>query len=400
MGAFGPRRVLTPDASPSLPPPYHLTDNASCLLDKADLVFIDPVGTGFSHAVDKARNRDFWGVDEDAKSLEQFISLFVSRNNRWNSPKFLIGESYGTFRSAVLGNYLQSSDGIYLNGIVLISTVLDMNTLEFNHGNDMPYIFYLPSYAAAAWYHKMLKNRPADLNIFLDEARKFSKNEYAQALMKGAKLSATEKEAIAAKISRFTGLGDDYLIKANLRVTLGQFNAELQRSRGLITGRLDSRFSGPARDLLAEHAYNDPEFTAVSGAFTAAFNYYVREELQYGMDKTYRVYNEDAGNQWNWKRGGDRTSFIPNGLNVEDDLVHALITNPHLKVEVENGLFDLATPFLATEYTMDHLDLPVDLRENIHLNYYNSGHMIYLNAEDLARLKSNIASFIDSSTKQ
>lgn len=400
MGAFGPRRVVTLDASPTPPPPYRLVDNTSCLLDKADLVFIDPVGTGFSHAVEKAQDKDFWGVDEDVRSLAQFISAYVSRNNRWNSPKFLIGESYGTFRSAVLANYLQSHDGMYLNGIVLISSVLDLNTLEFNPGDDLSYIFYLPSYAATAWYQKILKDRPDDLNGFLIEARTFATTEYAQALVKGSKLGDAEKTAVAKKLAHFTGLGEDYLIKADLRVALPQFNAELQRNRGLTTGRLDSRYSGPTYDLLAEYADYDPQSTAVSGAFTAAFNDYVREELQFGQDKAYRVSAEGAGREWNWKRSGGGKAFIPNGLNVEVDLVHALITNPHLEVEVENGLFDLATPFFATEYTMVHLELPGKLEENIHLKYYDAGHMMYLRAEDLAKLKTNVASFIEDATKQ
>ena len=220
MGAFGPRRVVTTDAGPTPPPPFKLVDNADCLLDKTDLVFIDPVGTGFSRAVGKAKDKDFWGIDQDVKSLAQLIATYVSRNGRWNSPKFLIGESYGTFRSAALGNYLQIHNGMYFNGIVLISSVLDLSTLSFPLGNDMPYVFYLPSYAAAASYHKMLKDQPADLNAFLAEARQFASTEYAGALMKGANLSAAEKSDIAKKLSRFTGLSEDYLIKADLRVKL------------------------------------------------------------------------------------------------------------------------------------------------------------------------------------
>jgi carboxypeptidase C (cathepsin A) len=207
------------------------------LLDKADLVFIDPVGTGFSHALGKAQDKDFWGVDPDVRSLAQFISTYVSRNNRWNSPKFLIGESYGTFRSIALGNYLQSQDGMYINGIVLISNVLDLSTLSFRTGDDMTYIFYLPTYAAAAWYYKALPDRPADLNTFLNDARHFASTEYAQALMKGSSLTDAEKSEIAKKLAHFTGLSEDFLVKADIRVTLQQFNAELQRSKGLTIGR-------------------------------------------------------------------------------------------------------------------------------------------------------------------
>ena len=399
MGAFGPRRVVTTDAGPTPPPPFKLVDNAECLLDKTDLVFVDPVGTGFSRAVGKAKDKDFWGVDQDVKSLAQLIATYISRNGRWNSPKFLIGESYGTFRSAALGNYLQQHNGMYFNGIDLISSVLDLGTISFLPGDDMPYIFYVPSYAATASYHKMLKDPPADLNVFLVEARQFAATEYAGALMKGTNLSAAEKADIAKKLSRFTGLSEDYLIKADLRVKLPQFMAELQRARGLATGRLDARFSGPEPDLLAEYAFNDPQSAAVEGAFVAAFNSYVREDLKFGKDLTYNT-SADI-DQWDWKRTGQGTHHgFPGSPNVEQDLVEALVTNPQLHVEVENGLYDLATPFSATEYTMTHLGLPENLQKNIHLQYYDAGHMMYLHEADLSKLKANVATFLDNATKQ
>jgi carboxypeptidase C (cathepsin A) len=397
MGAFGPRRVVTKSAAPTGPGPYQLIDNANCLLDKTDMVFIDPVGTGFSHAVGKAQNKDFWGVDPDVHSLAQFIDIYLSRNSRWNSPKFLIGESYGTFRSVALGDYLQSHDGIYINGIVLISSVLDLNTLLFNTGDDMPYIFYLPSYAAAAWYYKTLKNRPDDLDAFLKDARQFASTEYAAALMKGSNLTDAEKSGIAAKVSSFTGLSEDYLIKANLRVNLSQFRAELDRSRGITVGRYDSRYAGPTYDLLAENAEYDPSFSAVSGAFTAAINSYIRQDLKFNPQQIYQTLPSDVGENWDWKHNA--RPGAPSNPNVDGDLVDALISNSSLQVQVENGYFDMATPFFATEYTMDHLGLPAELRGHIHFQYYDSGHMIYLNENALPKLKANIASFIDSTTK-
>lgn len=399
MGAFGPRRVVTANAESTPPPPYKVGDNANSLLDKSDLVFIDPIGTGYSRAVGKAQNKDFWGIDSDVKSIAQFIDLYVTRNSRWNSPKFLIGESYGTFRSAALSNYLQSTDGMYLNGIVLISTVLDLGTLSFNPGDDMPYVFYLPSYAATAWYHKILEDRPADLTAFLNEVRQFASTEYASALMKGSKLGEAEKTEVLKKLSRYTGLSEDYLRKANLRVSLPQFTAELQRSRGLTTGRLDARFSGPETDLLSEFASYDPLETATIGPFTAAFNNYVREELKFDEERKYVVLNEDAARQWDWKHRSGGTFGFPGSPNVEGDLTHALVVNPHLRVQAENGYFDLATPFFATEYTMDHLNLPKELRPNIELEYYDAGHMMYLRDDSLAKLKVNIASFMDRSAK-
>ena len=399
MGSFGPKRVVTVNAGVTPPAPYKLEENGYSLLDKTDLVFIDPVGTGFSHAVGKAQNKDFWGVDQDVHSLAQFINLYVTRSNRWNSPKFLIGESYGTFRSAALGDYLQSHDNMYLNGIVLISSVLDLGTISFPQGQDSTYIFYLPSYAATAWYHKMLKDRPDNVMAFIDEARKYAMGEYAIALSKGDKLSDADKAAVAKKMSAMTGLSEDYLIKANLRVNLPQFMKELQRSRGLTTGRLDARFSGPSYDLLGEFAEYDPQETAISGAFVAQFNSYVREELKFGMDKTYQVSANFQGAQWDWKHQGSDGYGFPGAPNVENDLIEAMISNSHLKIEVENGIYDLATPFVATEYTMNHLGLPANLQKNIKLQYYEAGHMMYVRDEDLAKLKTNVAAFIETASK-
>ena len=400
MGAFGPRRVVTPNAESTPPAPYKVTDNAYTLLDKTDMVFIDPVGTGYSRAVGKAQDKDFWGIDEDVKSLAQFITVYVNRNNRWNSPKYLIGESYGTFRSAALGNYLQEHDGMDFNGIDLISSVLDLGTLSFQPGSDMPYVLYLPSYAATAWYHKVLKDRPDNLLAFIDEARKFAQTDYAPALMKGSKLSAAEKADMAKKLSRYTGLSEDYLIKADLRVKLGQFMEELQRNKGLATGRLDSRYTGFIYDLLGEFAESDPQSSAVTGAFTAAFNTYIREDLKFSQERNYHAISEGVGSNWDWKhQTGRGRGFFPGSPNVEGDLAQALLSNPHLQVQVENGYYDMATPFFATEYTMDHLGLPEQLQKNIKLDYYDAGHMMYLRDEDLAKLKANIANLIDSTSK-
>ena len=399
MGSFSPKRVVTVNADATPPAPYKVVDNPNCLLDKTDLVFVDPLGTGFSHAVGKSADKDFWGVDQDLKSIGQFINTYVSRNNRWNSPKFLIGESYGTFRSAALSNYLQNHDGLYINGIVLISSVLDLGTISFNPGEDMPYVFYLPSYAATAWYHKVLKDLPDNLTAFLEEARNFAQTGYLSALVKGSKLGAAEKTEVAKQLWRYTGLSEDYLIKADLRVNLPQFMKELQRSRGLTTGRLDARFSGYSYDLLGEYAEYDPQDTSITGPFTAAFNTYVREDLKFGQDKVYHTGSDDAGNNWDWKHKSGENFGFPGSPNVEGDLIQAMLTNPHLQIEVENGLYDLATPFYATEFTMEHLGLPEKLAKNIHLQYYDAGHMMYLRDEDLVKLKGNISNFIDGASK-
>jgi len=399
MGAFGPRRIVTENASSTPPAPYKLVDNTESLLDKTDMVFIDPVGTGFSHAAGKAQDKDFWGVDQDVKSLAQFITTYVNRNNRWNSPKFLIGESYGTFRSVALGNYLQTADGMYINGIVLISNVIDASSLAFAPGDDRCYIYFLPTYAAAAWHYKVAKNPPPDLNAWVDSARQFASTEYAAALMKGTNLGQAETADIAKKLSAFTGLSEDYLIKAELRVTLPQFNAELLRSRGIVIGRYDSRFMGNTYDLLTENSEFDPSYTAVVGAFAAAFNSYVRDDLKFGQDKNYKVLPNEPGQNWDWKHNAPPGGFFPSAPNVGNDLVKELLDNPSLRVQVENGYFDGATPFYATEYTIDHLLLPPAARARIDLKYYTSGHMIYLHDEDRVKLKGNIAAFIEGAAK-
>jgi carboxypeptidase C (cathepsin A) len=400
MGAFGPRRVLTTDAAATPPSPYRLTDNQNCLLDATDLVFLDPVGTGFSHAVGKAIDKDFWGVDQDVRSLAQGIRTYVSRNRRWNSPKFLIGESYGTFRSAALSNYLQSGgDWIYLNGIVMLSTVLNLGKLSFRPGEDLPYILHLPSLAAAAWYHKAVKDRPSDLGVLMEQARQFAMTEYASALLKGAKLSSAEKAEVVKKMSGFTGLSEEYISRANLRVMPYQFEKEFLRSRGLIVGGYDARFTGPSNSLLSEFAEYDPSFTGVGGPFTAAFNRYVREEVKYEPDRDYVILSRQAAGTWDYRRNNAAGAGFPGSPNVEADLTQAMIANPHLRVQINIGIYDLVTPFLEVEHTVDHLDLPENLRNHIQLEYYEAGHMMYSHDEDQAKLKANVAAFIESGSK-
>ena len=333
MGAFGPRRVVTQNAAPTGAGPYELIDNANSLLDKSDLVFIDPVGTGFSRVVGKGDSKDYWGVDQDVTSLAEFIGIYLSRNGRWNSPKFLIGESYGTLRSVALANYLQSQRGIYVNGIALISAVLDMGTVEPDLGDDRSYIFHVPSYAAAAWYYKTLKNRPSSLTALLKDARQWAATDYAAALMKGDALSEDEKSPIAKRLSDFTGLNEDYILKANLRVDLGQFRAELQRKQGITVGRYDSRYSGPTYDLLTEYAQDDPSFYGVDGAFTAAINSYLRQDLKFDPNLTYETQNGGIGPKWDWKHKGTN----PFRVSVDSDLVEALISNPRLQVLQKMG---------------------------------------------------------------
>jgi carboxypeptidase C (cathepsin A) len=310
-----------------------------------------------------------------------------------------MGESYGTFRSAAVGNYLQNRYSMHLNGIVLISSVLDLSSITFGPGDDRVYQFYLPSYAAVAWYHKALKTRPANLEAFVEEARQYAKGDYAAALFKGDKIAPAEAAAVAKRLSYFTGLSEDYLQKARLRPTLGQFNVELLRDKGLTAGRIDARFTGYTQDLLTENAQGDPEGPAVGGAFTAMLNQYNHEELKFGADREYHNTSGGIGS-WNWTRNGrgGRGGF-PGAPNVQGDLAQAMITNPRLLVEIENGYYDMATPFFATEFTVDHLDIPDALKSHVWTKYYEAGHMMYLHDPSRVKLHDNIASFVDRATK-
>jgi carboxypeptidase C (cathepsin A) len=395
MGAFGPRRIATTESAPTPPPPYELVDNANSLIDVADIVFIDPIGTGFSKPVGRGTGKDFWGVDEDARSLTQFVYQYVSRNARWNSPKYLVGESYGTTRSAVLVNRLQQREHMDFNGVVLISSVLDFETLLFAPGHDISYALYLPSYAATAAYHHAIP-QPANLAAFLDEVRRFAMGDYLDALNKGSGLGGEERASVLHRLAGYTGLSEEYLSRANLRVALRQFNEELNRGHGLVSGRLDSRFTGPEFNLLSENMEYDPQSNAISSAFTTAINSYLRDELRFPAGD--QRYSLGGGVEWNWAREGAARGWR-GATYVGSDLAQALVANVNLRVEVENGYYDLATPFFATEYTMDHLGLNAELRSHITMQYYDAGHMMYLHEPDLARLKSNIARFISSTSR-
>jgi carboxypeptidase C (cathepsin A) len=396
MGGFGPERVVSGDAHHTPPAPFDVVNNQYSLLDVSDLVFVDAMGTGFSRIIDKAHGgvgepKDFYGVDADGKAFDRFVYDYLSRNDRWNSPKYLLGESYGTTRSAVLANDLEN-DGIQLNGVMLLSSILTFETASFNTGNDLPYELYLPSYAAVACYHNVVKC-PADLSGYLGEVQSFASGEYASALMEGDRLPAARRADVIAKLAQYTGLKPDYLDKANLRVSLPQFMAELQRNRGLVTGRLDGRYSGAAADELAEFAMNDPQSDAITGAYTAAFNRYVRQTLKFGRDRHYIILSYAVNRAWDWKHQLGRGFGWPGATNVAPDLANAMRTDPHLRVEIENGYYDLATPYYATEYTVDHMGLPPNLRAHIKLEFYHCGHMLYEHMPSLAELRTHLVNF-------
>ena len=391
MGAWGPQRVYLNDTSRTKAP-YKNVNNDYSLLDASDLVFIDAPGTGFGEVITKQRGgagtpKDFFGIDQDAHAFANFITQFLSDFNRWDSPKYLFGESYGTTRSAVLSNILQGEDNIGLNGVILLSQILSFSSGKGNPGDDQPYELALPSYTATAWYHHKLPNQPEKLEPLLKEVEHFAMNEYAQALNEGSLLDSTAFNQIAEKLHDYTGLSVAYIKKANLRVTGGQFEQTLLGDENKITGRLDSRFSGDAVDPLSEYPDYDPMDSYIDAAFTATFNNYVRTQLDFGKGMRYKVYGDV--HPWDFKR---QRSMWPNVMN---DLAHAMIYNPDLKVMLNMGYFDLGTPFFEGEYEMHHLPMPNDLQKNIEFDTYYSGHMVYLHPASLKKLHDNVAKFID-----
>ncbi len=401
MGVMGPRRVVVNDPLPNGPAPYKIEDNNFSILDVSDIVMMDPVGTGLSKAVGKGKNTDFWGVDQDIKSVSLFIKNYVNDNDRWNSPKYLLGESYGTFRSAGAADYLQEHYGISVNGIVLVSNVLDIRTLSFNPGDDLPYIVNLPTYAATSWYHNKVVNKPASLDAFLKEVRIFSMGDYANALMKGDELGADERENVLTKLVAYTGLSKDYWDKANLRVVQPQYSQELLRSTGVAVGRLDSRYKGITQDQHAEYAFNDPQSSDISPAFISAFMYYFTTELKVSKDKNYNISAYGLTDfKWDWKHQRSNGLFGDASTpSTAPDLLNAMSSNPKLKVLVLNGIYDLATPFGGTEYTFDHMGLDKKLKGNITQKYYEAGHMMYIHNESAIKFKKDVAEFITGNLK-
>jgi carboxypeptidase C (cathepsin A) len=401
MGALGPRRIVTTDAGPTPPAPYRVVDNSYSLLDKTDLVMVDPVGTGISRPVGDSKEKDFWGVDQDIAAVSRFIKQYVSDNQRWNSPKYLLGESYGTTRSAGIVDHLQTKDNMAFNGVILVSVALDVEAIFEWPGNDRPYALFLPSYAAIAAYHHALPHPPAQLGPFLDEVRRYAIGDYSAALAKGDALGERERDAVAEKLHEYTGIAVSYIKDAKLRVREAQFTQELRREHHETVGRLDARFLGGDFDPLAENAQYDPQSAAISSAFTAAFLDYYHRELKFGQGKSYVILNEAAGPAWDWKHRPPVGGFffpipIPNtGL----DLAHALTYNPNLRVLVLNGLYDLATPFFATESMIDHLGLDKELRGHIQMKYYDAGHMMYVHEPSLKQWKTDLAAFYDSTNR-
>ncbi len=388
LGAIGPRRVVLQDDGNLPKPPFKLTDNEYSLLDETDMVFIDPVSTGYSRAVEGEKPQEWHGFKKDITSVGDFIRLYTTRYGRWLSPKFLIGESYGTTRASGLSGYLQERHGMYLNGIMLISAVLDFTTIDFYVNNEVPYVLFLPAYTATACYHHKLKIRKP-LQTLLKEVEKFASGEYAAALLKGDALTKRERTAIVEKMSRYTGLSPEFIERSNLRINDQHFFKELLRDRSETVGRLDSRFIGRDRLGVTERPEYDPLLTNVLGPYTAAFYDYVRSDLKFESDLPYEILTEKV---WPWSYAEFENHFV----NVGETLRAAMTYNPYLKVFVANGYYDLGTPYFATEYTFNHLGLHESVRKNVSMGYYEAGHMMYIHLPSLAELKNDLAEFMRS----
>jgi carboxypeptidase C (cathepsin A) len=402
MGAFGPRRVVTADDSHTPAAPYEIINNDFSLLDASDLVFIDAPGTGFSRVAGKDKEKAFYGVDPDAHAFAEFITAFLSRYGRWNSPKYIFGESYGTPRAAVLAQMLARGYAVDVNGVIMLSQILnfslDADEPEANPGVDLPYVVALPTYAATAWYHYKLpgENRPADLRPFLDEVEAFAMNDYLHALAMGSELPDAKRTAIADRLHQYTGLPVSYILKANLRINGGEFEKSLQDETDTTTGRLDTRFSGPTIDPLSQQASYDPQSAAISSAYVSAFNDYVRKTLNYGHDKTFHPMSP-LWQTWDFShRVPGRHFFLQRACNTMPDLAMAMKYNPGLKILLTGGYFDLATPYYEGLYEMRHLEIPPSLQDNIEYRYYESGHMVYAHQKSLKALHDDVAAFIGS----
>lgn len=392
LGLLGPKRVLLDEEGNPPPPPYRLVENEYSLLDRSDLVFIDPVSTGYSRTVPGEKPGQYHNFSKDIESVAEFIRLYTTRYQRWTSPKFLIGESYGTTRAAGLSGYLQERHGMYLNGVMLISTILNFQTARFNLGNDLPYMLFLPTYTATAWYHKQLPASMQDkLEQALAQAEAFAMGEYAAALLEGDALPQNRRKRVARKLAQLTGLSQTYIENTNLRINIHRFVKELLRHQRRTVGRLDSRFTGIDRDAAGEYYEFDPSYAAIQGPYTATLNDYLRGELQFESDLAYEILT-DRVHPWQYDQHQNQY------VNVAETLRKAITINPALKVFVANGYYDLATPYLATRYTFNHMELDPSLHGNISMKYYPAGHMMYIHLPSLATLKQDLSDFIEQAT--
>lgn len=391
LGALGPRRVRMLEDGGLPPPPYRLIDNEHTWLEETDLVFIDPVGTGYSRAKTPELGKKFWGLRGDIASVGEFIRLYLTRFERWSSPLFLVGESYGTTRAAGLAGHLVEQ-GVAFNGIVLVSSILNFQTAHFDRGNDLPYVLFLPTYTATAWYHgRLAEDLQGDLRKTLDEAERWAATDYTVALAKGSALSEQERREVVGQLARYTGLEERYVENSDLRIEIHRFCKELLRNEKRTVGRLDSRFKGMDAVAASERPDFDPSMAAIRPPYTAALNDYVRTRLRYSTDLPYHILGGGIPEPWEWGSAAEQGY-----ADTSEALRSALAKNPYMKLFIASGYYDLATPYFATEYTLHHMGLDESLRGNIVTAEYEAGHMMYIHTEALARLKADVISFLRS----
>ena len=394
LGALGPKRVEMLDNGEMPHPPFHLVDNQYTWLDQTDIVFIDPVGTGYSRPAKPELGRNFFGLRGDIQSVGEFMRMYLTHYERWTSPLFLVGESYGTTRAAGLAGYLIER-GMAFNGIVLVSSILNFQTADFAKGNDLPYVLYLPTYTATAWYHKKLgPDLQKDLGTTLKEVEAWAQTTYMEALAKGDELTAAERQEVISHLSRYTGLDKRYIDDSNLRVPIFHFTKELLRDQRRTVGRIDSRFKGIDESAVTSSPEYDPSIAAVRPPYTTTFNHYVRDELGYKTDQEYYILGEGITSPWDW--GTTRGEGFP---DTSEQLRQAFSKNQYMKLYVASGYFDLATPFFATQYTLTHMGLDPSLRANISTGEYSAGHMMYIDAKSLQKLKHDVSAFMTNALK-
>ena len=397
MGILGPRRTQLVDLEPNTRGPFRTVDNEYSILDRADIVLIDPVGTGFSRPIGKGDGKDFWGVDQDAASVSDFIVRFLNESGRWSSPKYILGESYGGMRSGAVAYVLLDRHHVALNGVILVSPYMDVAAGNADMPLDLAYVNFLPTYAATAWYHKAIPNRPDDLRAFLRDAEAFTHNVYAPVLLKGSKATPAERKAVLEGLARYTGVSAAYWDKANLRMNESRFLQELLRDRGLVVGRIDTRYAGGNLSSIAETMRYDPYAAAVAPAIVATFNDYYRNELKVQSDREYLL-SGGLYSKWDDRHRPPGADIPVPVANTGIDLAHAMVRNPKMKVMVLQGYFDLACPYGTVDYFIDHLDVPEDVRRNISIEYYEAGHMMYVHPASMVKFKKDLAGFIDATT--
>ncbi len=393
MGILGPQRAVVTDAGFTTNGPYRRVLNDYSIIDEVDLVMIDPVGTGFAKPVGEGKGEDFWGVDQDIKSVSEFIVKYLTENARWASPKYVLGESYGGIRTGGVAYYLLTNHMVALNGVILVSPFMEFATGFAGMGIDLPHVLIIPTFAATARHHGALDPHPEDLEAFMDEVRDFAYNEYAPALLAGSRLQDAQRQAVLAKLSRYTGLSEDYWDRANLRINEGRFNKELMRTSGTTAGRIDSRFAGHMINRVGEAMEYDPMLSAIGPGYLAAFMDYYQNDLEVTDVGNYTVFGGLFG-KWDWSHKQPDVGFKLPFPNTSIDLTYAMKQNPSMRVLIQQGYYDLATPHLATEYYIEHMDLPDELRDNITLEYYEAGHMMYVHEPSMVKFKEDLAKFV------